>query len=165
MRYSGLTVALIGICALCMTGCGTTRRATEVSSSRVQVSSEVEARDSLSEEISQNLEENVAEHEVVMWTVIQPQGDTVKVERVTERTKSRDGIATSKTKKETVRREVVRDTVYIERKDSVFVETTNSTNFTNGIQSGKTALHTTLKWAVALIIALCVLIIIVKVKR
>ena len=38
---------------------------------------------------------------------------------------------------------VVRDTVYVERRDSVFVSNTNRTNETNG-QSGKTALHGTL---------------------
>ena len=122
----------------------------------------MEARDSLSEEISQNLEENVAEHEVVTWTVVQPRGDTVKVERVTERTRSRDGIATSKTKKETVRKEVVRDTVYVEKRDSVFVETTNFTNFTNGGQSGGTALNRTLKWVFWIIVSLTVLIVVFK---
>ena len=51
---------------------------------------EMEARDSLREEISQNLNENLSEHEVVTWTVVQPQGDTLKVERVTERTRTLD---------------------------------------------------------------------------
>ena len=42
----------------------------EVSSDRFQVSGEREARDSLCEEISQNLNENLTEHEVVTETVI-----------------------------------------------------------------------------------------------
>lgn len=88
-----------------------------------------ETRDSLREEIFQNLNENLTEHEVVRWTVTGLpltayglQGDTVKVERVTERTRNRDHIATYKTKKEDVRTVVMRDTVYVERRDSNSVE-------------------------------------------
>lgn len=119
-----------------------------------------ETRDSLREEIFQNLNENLTEHEVVRWTVTGLpltayglQGDTVKVERVMERTRNRDNIATYKTKKEDVRTVVVRDTVYVERRDSVFVSNTNRTNRTNG-QSGKTALHGTLKWVFWIIVVL-----------
>lgn len=49
---------------------------------------EVEARDSLREEILQNLNENLTEHEVVTETVIY--NDTLKIERITERTLSRE---------------------------------------------------------------------------
>lgn len=96
-------------------------------------------RDSLREEIFQNLNENLTEHEVVRWTVTGLpltahglQGDTVEVERVTERTRSRDNIATYKTKKEDVRTVVMRDTVYVERRDSVSVESLELTSLTFG---------------------------------
>lgn len=137
-------------------GCASSRQATEVSSFRFQ-EARVE-RDSLREEISQNLEENLTEHEVITETVME--NDSVKTVRVTERVRSRDKIATNKTKKEEVR--VVRDTVYVERVDTVLVKSEKLK--VKSDQSGETALHRTLKWIVALIIALCVLIIIVKVS-
>ena len=137
-------------------GCASSRQATEVSSFRFQ-EARVE-RDSLREEISQNLEENLTEHEVITETVME--NDSVKTVRVTERVRSRDKIATNKTKKEEVR--VVRDTVYVERVDTVLVKSEKCR--VKSDQSGGTALHRTLKWIVALIIALCVLIIIVKVS-
>ena len=46
-------------------------------------------------QISQNLNENLTEHEVVTWTVVQPQGDTLKVERVTDRTRESGSRLTS----------------------------------------------------------------------
>ena len=83
-----------------------------------------EARDSLREEISQNLNENLTEHEVVTWTVTGlpltayglQERDTLKVERVTHReleSGSRFNVQSSKVEVRTVR-----DTVYIEKRDS-----------------------------------------------
>lgn len=120
-----------------------------------------EVRDSLREEIFQNLNENLTEHEVVRWTVTGLpltayglQGDTVKVERVTERTRNRDNIATYKTKKEDVRTVVVRDTVYVERRDSNSVESLEFRVESEGGRSGNTALHGTLKWVFWIIVSL-----------
>ena len=47
---------------------------------------EMEARDSLREEILQNLNENLTEHEVVTETVIY--NDTLIIERITDRTRT-----------------------------------------------------------------------------
>ena len=58
----------------------------------------------------------MTEREVVTWM----QGDTVKAVRVTERVKGRNLISTQETKREAVR--VVRDTVVVERRDTVVVE-------------------------------------------
>ena len=134
-----------------------------------------ETRDSLREEIFQNLNENLTEHEVVRWTVTGLpltayglQGDTVKVERVTERTRNRDHIATYKTKKEDVRTVVMRDTVYVERRDSNSVESLEFRVESDGGKSGKTALHGTLKWVFWIIVALTGLMVtktITKTKR
>lgn len=86
-------------------------------------------------------------------------GDTLRLTQVTDRSRARerDNIAKQRTKEV-----VVRDTVYVEKRDSVFVENTNLSNPTN-LQSVKTALHTTLKWIFWIIVALIGLIITVKV--
>gem|GEM_PF-3303124 len=65
------------------------------------------------------MNENVAEHEVVTWTVAKPGGDTMKVERVTERTKFQVSSSTVQDSKMAVRTLTVRDTVYIEKRDTV----------------------------------------------
>ena len=85
-------------------------------------------------------------------------GDTVKVARVTERDRFRDRAAV-KDKEEKL---VVRtDTVYMEHKDSVEVKTTtNYSNFSNG----SSGFRSTLKWIFAIICAIIVLVITVKVS-
>ena len=83
-----------------------------------------EARDSLREEISQNLNENLTEHEVVTWTVTGlpltayglQERDTLKVERVTHRELESGSRFKAQSSKVEVR--TVRDTVYIEKRDS-----------------------------------------------
>ena len=64
------------------------------------------------------MEEQLTEHEVITETVFS--GDTVKTVRVTERTKGRNQISTQQTKREAVR--VVKDTVVVERRDTIVVE-------------------------------------------
>ena len=76
-----------------------------------------EARDSLREEISQNLNENLTEHEVVTETVIY--NDSLKIERITDRTRTLESGSKFQDSRVVVR--TVRDTVYIERKDTVEV--------------------------------------------
>ena len=171
MRYSALATVLIGLSALCWTGCSTTRRATErltVQGSEFRVE---EARDSLREEILQNLNENLTEHEVVTWAVTGlpltayglQERDTVRVERVTDRTTVRERSASTEAKKEEVKTVTVRDTAYIEKRDSVFVETnTNRSNQTNP-STGSGRVATVLKWIFWIIIGLIGLIVTVKV--
>lgn len=83
--------------------------------------------------------------------------DTIRVSTVTDRTRarSRDAIATQRTKLE-----VRTDTVFIEQ-DSVIVKEVA----VNGNQSGKTTLHTTLKWLCAVICAVIVLVLVLKILR
>ena len=69
MRYNAWATVLIGLSALCWTSCGSTRSASSLRVQEVQSSRFQEARDSLRKEISQNLNENLTEHEVVTWTV------------------------------------------------------------------------------------------------
>lgn len=83
-------------------------------------------------------------------------GDTVKVAQVTERDRIRDR-AQVKNKEVEVR--VVRDTVFVEKRDSVSA-TTNLANPT----SRASPVVSALKWVFAVIIALCVLLIILRFK-
>lgn len=117
-------------------------------------------RDTVREQVVVAVHDTI--REVTTITVQQNDvGDTVFRSVVTDRDRVRDRTAV-KDKEEKV---VVRtDTVYVEKRDSVFVETTNFTNFTNGGQSGGTALHRTLKWVFWIVIAVTVLLIIIKVK-
>ena len=84
------------------------------------------------------------------------QGDTVFRSEVTDRDRIRSK-ADVRSKKEVVR--VERDTVYIERRDSVDVRNCGTTES----QSGETALHRTLKWIFWILCAIVVLIITVKI--
>lgn len=84
--------------------------------------------------------------------------DTIRVNTVTDRTRarSRDAIAVQRTKLE-----VRIDTVYMEKRDSVIVKGVA----VNGNQSGKTTLHTTLKWLFAVICVVIVLVLVLKFFR
>ena len=171
MRYSALATVLIGLSALLASSCATTRRTAEVSGSRFQVSGFQEARDSLHEEILQNLNENLEEHEVVTWTFVHRTAsdstatpDTVKVERVTHRERVRSTEDVRSKTEERVKTLTVRDTVYIERRDSVYIENTNLTNSTNGDRGSVAAMRLkTLKWIFFIIIGLIGLIVTAKV--
>ena len=103
------------------------------------------------------MEEQLTEHEVITETVFS--GDTVKTVRVTERTKGRNQISTQQTKREAVR--VVKDTVVVERRDTIVVEQVRGQP---PAENRRAPWLSALRWTVALIIALCVLIIIVKLR-
>lgn len=139
-----------------MTGCGTVRRTVtrEATDVRILESTEVTARDSVVVELRDTLVETttitIDRNEV---------GDTLKVVQVTDRERVRS-MSDVRSKKEEVR--VVRDTVYVERTDSVRVERGQVRG--DGYQSGGTALHRTLKWISWIIVGLSALIIIVKLK-
>ena len=81
-------------------------------------------------------------------------GDTLRVSTVTDRLRARDrdAIAVQKTKTE-----VRVDTIYIEKRDSIEIRSRPEG------QSGKTALHTTLRLVLWIIIALTGFVIVIKV--
>lgn len=85
-------------------------------------------------------------------------GDTLRVSTVTDRLRARDrdAIAVQKTKTE-----VRIDTVYVATRDSVEVRN----NGVTGNQSGKTALHTTLRLVLWIIVAVIALIIVVRIRN
>lgn len=84
-------------------------------------------------------------------------GDTLKQDIFTDRLRIRDR-AQLKVKSEKVK--VVRDTVFVEKRDSVFVQNTNLTNPPN-----KASPFTkTVKWLAILVIAIAVLVGLIKIK-
>ena len=157
MQWKVSMIVLIGLSVLCVTGCGTVRRTvtSEATDLRIQESKEVTARDSVVVELRDTLVETttitIDRNEV---------GDTLKVVQVTERERVRSR-ADVRSKKEEVR--VVRDTVYVERRDSVLVDRGQVKG--DSYQSRGTALHRTLKWVFWIVVAITVLVVIIKVSR
>ena len=155
MRLKGLTVVLIGLSVLCWTGCASTRQATSSHSEQVKV---------LSQESEQVRAESfeLARDTLIEVTTVTVQlnevGDTVKTSTVTDRTRAR---AFDRRKDVEIRTEIVRDTVYIEKIDSVYVSTTNLTNPTNTTKGS--GFRATLKWIFWILIGLIGLIITMKV--
>ncbi|MBQ6202918.1 MAG: hypothetical protein IJK46_02350 [Prevotella sp.] len=105
----------------------------------------------------------VAVHDTIMEVTTitireNEQGDTLRVSTVTDRMRgrSRDAIAVQRTKTE-----VKVDTVYVEKRDSVEIRSRPSAG---GGQSGGTALHTTLRLIIWIIIGLIGLVIVVKIR-
>lgn len=106
----------------------------------------------------------VAVHDTIMETTTivvreNEQGDTLRLSKVTERDRIRDRAQVMN--KETEVR-VVRDTIYVERRDSVFVQT--NTDGTNRTEKGSTIV-TSLKWVFWIIVAVIALIIVSKVSK
>ena len=120
-------------------------RATEVRSDSVKEQVVVAERDTIREVTTITVRLNEA-------------GDTVRVAQVTERERLREK---SRHDMATYRTEVRVDTVYIERRDSVSSSRVQGA----GIQSGGTALHTTLKWVFCIIIGLIGLGVVIKIRR
>ena len=83
-------------------------------------------------------------------------GDTLRVATVTERDKVRDR---TQLKVKSEKLKVVRDTVYVEHRDSVFV---SETDFANDAKAKGSRLKDTLKWIFFIILGLTALVITVK---
>ena len=88
------------------------------------------------------------------------QGDTIKVVQVTERDRSRS-MYDVRSKKEEVR--VVRDTVYIERRDSVRVQEFQGSSVQEAARASPVV--SALKWVFWIIVAIGGLVIILKVSK
>lgn len=151
-------IALIGMGALLGTSCGSSRKVSE--SSRVEEFkglSVQELRDSVRTERIEVLD---TLKEVTTITIRTNEvGDTMKVVQVTERDriKNRDRVLDNHEKV------VIRtDTVFIEKRDSVFVQT--NTDGTNRTEKGSTIV-TSLKWMFWIIVAVIALIIVIKVSK
>ena len=107
----------------------------------------------------------VAVHDTIMETVTivvreSEQGDTLRLEKVTERDRVRDRTGF---KVQDSRVTIKRDTVYVEKRDSVLVQT--NTNLTNGTNKRASPVVLTLKWVFWIIIALAGLIITITITK
>lgn len=155
VRALGRAIASVVLLSL-ITSCSVSRQASEVSGFKVQ-----DARvewDSLREEIAQNLNENLTEHEVITETVFL--GDSVRLERVADRVTVRDRSARTEAMKEGVR--IVRDTVYIERRDSVRGQ--ESRNF-GPTEARASPVVSALRWIFGIIVLVIILVTIFKYRR
>ena len=150
MLRRALVIVLIAlIVSACSSSRQTVSESTELRSSELRSS---DVRDSVM----------VAVHDTIMETttiVIRENeaGDTLRLSRVTERDRIRD--RTQERRKE-VEVRVVRDTVFIEKRDSVSTTTnlSNPTNKVSPVVSG-------LKWVFAIIVSLIILVTILKYRR
>ena len=149
MRYRLSRLALIATAALLWTGCSTTRMLkSDVRSQMYEVT-----RDTVLEEVALVVHDTL--REVTTITIRQNEaGDTLKVTQVTDRDRLRSK-ADVRSKKEVVR--VERDTIYVEKRDSVVVrEAANISHHTSSISH-------LLKWIFWILCAIIVLIIIIKI--
>ena len=153
-------IVLTGLAALCATGCSTTRSVSAVKSEELRVKSETVSTTDCTN--FTDTSDSVTITKTVTVILREPQDrqsppDTVKVSTVTDRTRTsvRDRV-----KEVEVRSEIRVDTVYVERRDSVFVQNTNLTNPPN-----KASPFTkTVKWLAILVIAIAVLVGLIKIK-
>lgn len=137
--------------ALCVQSCSVQRTLTsDVRSQMYEVT-----RDTVREEVALVVHDTL--REVTTITIRQNEaGDTLKVTQITDRDRIRSK-ADVISKKEVVR--VERDTVYIEKRDSVYVQNTNVTNPTNKSSN----FVRSLKWIFGIICASVVLIIVIRI--
>ena len=145
---------VIALVALIASACSSQRSVVKESSDRVAT---YEQTDSVKEEVMVAVHDTIME--VTTITIRENElGDTLRVSTVTDRLRSRgrDAIAVQRTKTE-----VKVDTVYVERRDSVEIRSRPSAG---GGQSGGTALHTTLRLIIWIIIGLIGLVIVVKIR-
>lgn len=138
--------------ALSVSACSSSRVATrEVSGFKIQDSRVEETRDSVM----------VVERDTIMETTTftvdrNEVGDTLRLTQVTDRTRARDR---DRIAKQMTKTEVRVDTVFVAVRDSV---ATYRVTGGGGFQDGKTALHTTLKWMVALVVAVIILVLVIR---
>ena len=150
MLRGTLAIALV---ALTASACLVSRSVTAVKSEELKVKSEV--RDS-----SRVEQVMVAVHDTLTITKTitireNEQGDTVRMSVMTDRDRSRS-MYDVRSKKEEVR--VVRDTVYVERRDSVRVEPPRQARG----DIGRASALSYLKWIFLIIVSVTVLLIVIK---
>ena len=150
MRWKVLMTVLIGMGVLCVSGCGSSRRA---------VTSEVRSRTAEVRVDSVVVGTMEAVHDTIVETTIitvdrNEVGDTLFRSVVTDRERLRDR---SRADRATHRIEVRVDTVFVERRDSVLVKNTN--------QARASPFENTLKWGLFIVIALIGLILLLRIRR
>ena len=153
MRLKVFTIVLIGMSALFVSACGSSRQAavSRLAELRINESMEERSRDSVM----------VAVHDTMMETKTititkNVDGDTLRLTQITDRTRA-SAMSDVRSKKEDVRVRV--DTVYVEKRDSSYVKNTNGTNGTN---SRASPFVSSLKWIFLIIVSLIVLIVVIN---
>ena len=163
MRLKALTAALIGLSVLCLAGCGSTRQASSSHSEQLKTErvETVEKTDSVIVEQRDTL------REVTTITIDRnDRGDTLKLVQITDltRARSRDNVVAQK-----VKTEIVRDTVYIEKRDSVFVQNTGGFDgLTTGLANPtnkKNTFVSSLKWICAIAFLLLASVVLVRARH
>ena len=152
MRYSALQTAIIGLSALFLGSCSTQRSLrSEVRSLTTELRS-TEARDSVTIELRDTL------REVTTITIDRnDKGDTLFRSVVTDRERTRNA---ADVRSKTVEVRVVRDTVYVEKRDSV-----SSFRFQDSSSNSAISHQTSiLKWIFAIVLALTVLMVVIRIK-
>ena len=159
----GIAIASVALLSL-TTSCGSSRQASS-SSSALRVESLESVEKVLSRESERVRADSVVVevrdtlHEVTTVTIDRnDKGDTLKVVQVTDRYRGRDR-SDVRSKKEDVK--IVRDTVYIERRDSVRVQEFQATS---AHARDKPAWLQGLKWIFWIIIGLIALVIVVRIR-
>lgn len=159
MRYNAWATVLIGLSALCLTACSVSRKATSSHSEQVRVES-VGLRDSSDVE-------RVEVHDTITITrtiTVQTndKGDTLRVNTETDRERIRSKADVRRQKVET---KVIRDTVYVEKRDSSLRVTAYGLqeDGTPTVSSKLSAVSKVLKWIFWILIGLIGLIITMKV--
>ena len=153
MRYRKSVIVLTALLAQCMTSCSVSRTAT--SSKEVECASVNVVRDTVREEVMVFVRDTLRETTVI--TVDRNEvGDTLFRRVVTDRDRIRDRAAVRDREEKL---EVRTDTVYIQKVDSVFVETIRQAQG----DSGGSSVVKSLKWIFRILVAVGVLLIIIKI--
>ena len=157
MRLNALATVLIATAVLSgASSCGTTRKASSSESLEFRVES-LELRDSSDVERISVLD---TLKEVTTITVqVNETGDTLRQSIVTDRLRSRDR---SLVRDKSVEVKILHDTVYIERTDSVLVQSSKFQVQSGSLNPRPSSLILTLRWIFAIICAMIALVITVK---
>ena len=151
MNWKTLSAALaIALVALTASACSVSKQVSTKSDVRSQTT---EQRDSVRvEQVMVAVHDTIVETTTITVTLREPQDkneapDTVRVAKVTERDRIRDR---AQVEKKEVEVRLVRDTVYVERSDSTFVQ--------------KDAVGSALRWIFGILVCVIVLLVVFKVK-
>lgn len=148
-----MTAALIGIFALCMTGCGSSREVTRSNEQLRVLTQESEQVKAERVELARDTLKEVTTVTVQLNEV----GDTVMVSTVTDRTRAR---TIDRAKEVEVKLVEKTDTVYVAVRDSETVTTASPPS-----ASKSSPLVSALKWIFWIIVSVTVFIIVFKVTR
>gem|GEM_PF-2372694 len=161
MRYNGLTAVLIGICALCMTGCRSSRQMTVAKSAERSVIT-VESERQIERVDSVVVEQRDTLCEVTTLTIMtNDKGDTLKVTQVTERDQLRSRYDVRHSREDVL---TVRDTVYVVTRDSVMIQDSMYGHHEKSTDS-KQAFVLALGWIVAIAFIILASIVFVRARR